>query len=80
VAEIPPLTTSWLLVQARQHVAAMHVLPGMQVLLKLSRWLGSGHVTFWLPHVAGVPTQTPPMQRSLSVTASKSVHAVPLAV
>jgi hypothetical protein len=79
VAEVPPLTTSWLLVQARQHVAALHVLPGVHVRVKLSRWLGTGQVTFWLPHVAGVPTHTPPKHRSLNVLASKSVHVVPFA-
>jgi hypothetical protein len=36
-------------------------------------------VTLWLPHVEGVPTQTPAKHVSLCVKASKSVHVVPLA-
>jgi hypothetical protein len=51
----------------------------MQELVKLRRWFGRGHVTFWLPHVAGVPTHTPPKHWSLNVPALKSVHVVPFA-
>jgi hypothetical protein len=58
----------------------LHVVPGTHDRVKFNRWFGRGHVTFWLPHVAGVPTQMPPRHWSFNVDASKSVHAVPLAV
>jgi hypothetical protein len=75
----PPLTISSWELQARQHVVALHVAPGVQAVLKLSLWLGSAHVTFWLAHVAMVPTHTPPKHRSLIVPSLKSVHTDPLA-
>jgi hypothetical protein len=76
----PPLVIRFVAEHARQHVETSHVTPGTHARVKCNRWFGRGHVTFWLPQVAGVPAQTPPKHWSLKVDASKSVHAVPLAV
>jgi hypothetical protein len=73
-----PLVTRLVDKHWRQQIATLHVWPGIHVLSNLSRRC-SGHATFWLPQVAGVPTQTPPAQASPNVPLSKSLHAIPLA-
>jgi hypothetical protein len=76
----PPLTTSSVLAQARQHVAELQETPGVQVVKYFRRWLGRGHVKFWLPQVVGTPTQALFTHDSNVVLGLPSLQEVPATV
>jgi hypothetical protein len=52
---VAPLTTSCCETHARQHVAALHVLPGMHKAVKLRRWLNCGMQDIWFVQVPQCP-------------------------